>query len=160
MESHTSSDTARLFTALRGLVQVLRTGAGEATARTGLSSAQLFVLTQLAEAPAPSVNALARRVHAHQSSVSVVVDRLVARALVRRDPDPADRRRRHLAVTAKGRAILGRAPVTVQARLVRAIQALPAATRRRLATGLEHLVTTVGGPSRPPLFLESPPRER
>ena len=155
MASHTSDDTTRVVTALRALVQVLRTGAGEATRRTGLSSAQLFVLSKLADAPAPSVNALARRVHAHQSSVSVVVDLLAKRGLVARAPDPADRRRRTIALTAKGRTLLRRAPDTVQSHLVQAIAALPGPKRRSLRAGLEAVVTTIGGPSRPALFLEA-----
>src|SRR5574338_1607884 len=129
MASHTSDDTTRIVNALRALVQLLRTGASEATKRTGLSSAQLFVLSKLADAPAPSVNALARRVHAHQSSVSVVADLLARRGLVRRTPDPADRRRRMLELTTKGHALLTRAPDTVQSDLVHAIAALPP-TRR------------------------------
>src|SRR5689334_12686727 len=136
MASHTSPDTTRIVTALRALVQALRTGAGEATRRTGLSGAQLFVLSRLADAPAPSVNALADRVHAHQSSVSVVVDLLVRRGLAARAPDPADRRRRTIALTTNGRALLRRAPATVQSHLVRSITALPAAKRRSLREGL------------------------
>jgi DNA-binding MarR family transcriptional regulator len=155
MASHTSDDTTRIVTALRALVQLLRTGAGEATRRTGLSSAQLFVLSRLADAPAPSVNALARRVHAHQSSVSVVVDLLAKRGLVARAPDPTDRRRRTIALTAKGRALLRNAPDTVQSHLVRLIAALPTPKRRSLRSGLETVVTTIGGPSRPALFLEA-----
>src|ERR1041385_2638370 len=185
MASHTSDPTTRIVTALRALVQVLRTGAGEATRRTGLTSAQLFVLSKLGDAPAPppppggggarpgaggpprrtgltsaqlfvlsklgdapapSVNALARRVHAHQSSVSVVIDRLVARRLARRTPDPADRRRRMIELTPRGRTLLRRAPRTVQSTLVRAIASLPDATRRTLAGGLEGIVRKVGGP--------------
>ncbi len=154
MASHTPNDTTRVVTALRALVQLLRTGAGEATRRTGLSSAQLFILSKLADAPAPSVNALARRVHAHQSSVSVVVELLVRRALVARAPDPADRRRRTIALTPKGRTLLRRAPKTVQSDLVRAIAALPPGRRRVLRSALEGVVLSIGGPTRPGLFLE------
>jgi DNA-binding MarR family transcriptional regulator len=160
MASHTSDDTTRVVTALRALVQLLRTGAGEATRRTGLSSAQLFILSKLADAPAPSVNALARRVHAHQSSVSVVVELLVRRALVSRAPDPADRRRRTIALTPKGRTLLRRAPKTVQSDLVRAIAALPAGQRRTLRAGLEQVVLSIGGPVRPGLFLEATPDDQ
>ena len=160
MASHTSDPTTRIVNALRALVQALRTGASEATRRTGLSSAQLFVLGKLGDAPAPSVNALALRVHAHQSSVSVVVDRLARRGLARRTPDPADRRRRMIELTPKGRALLRRAPATVQASLVRAIATLPDATRRTLSTGLEQVVRQVGGPIEPPLFLEQSSRAR
>ncbi|HVX89827.1 MAG TPA: MarR family transcriptional regulator [Gemmatimonadales bacterium] len=160
MASHTSDDTTRVVTALRALVQLLRTGAGEATRRTGLSSAQLFILSKLADAPAPSVNALARRVHAHQSSVSVVVELLVRRALVARAPDPADRRRRTIALTPKGRTLLRRAPKTVQSDLVRAIAALPTGARRSLRDGLERVVLSIGGPVRPGLFLEAAPADQ
>ena len=160
MVSHTPDPTTRIITALRALVQVLRTGAGEATRRTGLSSAQLYVLTKLADAPAPSLNALARRVHAHQSSVSVVVDRLVKQGLVHRIPDPADRRRKMIELTPKGRALLRRAPPTVQSALVEAIAALPHTRRLALSTGLERLVRQVGGPVEPALFLEQDPRAR
>lgn len=154
MASHTSDDTTRVVTSLRSLVQALRAGAGVAEERTGLSVAQLFVLTKLAEGPAPSVNALAGRVHAHQSSVSVVVDALVAKGLVRRTADPGDRRRRLIALTLRGQARLGRAPDTVQSRLVRAISALPRARRARLAIDLERVVRTLGVPGHPALFLE------
>jgi len=160
MGSHTSDDTTRVVTALRSLVQALRAGAGEAERKAGLSSAQLFVLSKLADGPAPSVNALARRVHAHQSSVSVVVDLLVRRGLVRRTPDPEDRRRRLIGLTAMGRARLRKAPRTVQSQLVAAIAALPRGTRRTLSDALDEVVRALGVPAHPPLFLETHVRDR
>lgn len=160
MGSHTSDDTTRVVTALRSLVQVLRAGAGEAERKAGLSSAQLFVLSKLREGPAPSVNALARRVHAHQSSVSVVVDLLVRRGLVRRTPDPEDRRRRMVELTLTGRQRLRQAPRTVQSKLVAAIAALPQRTRRTLSDGLDQVVRSLGAPARPSLFLETTARDR
>ena len=160
MDSHTSADTTRVVTALRSIVQALRAGAGEAERRAGLSSAQLFILSQLADAPAPSVNALAARVHAHQSSVSVVLDLLVERGLVRRTPDPADRRRRLLELTAAGRSRLKKAPRTVQSQLVAAIEALPGDARHALSDALDEVVRRIGVASHPPLFLENPVRDR
>ena len=44
MGSHTPDDITRIVNGLRALVQLLRSGATEAGRRTGLSSAQLFVL--------------------------------------------------------------------------------------------------------------------
>ena len=160
MGSHRSDDTTRVVTALRSLVQALRAGAGEAERRAGLSSAQLFVLSKLVDASAPSVNALARRVHAHQSSVSVVVDLLVKRGFVRRSPDPEDRRRRMVELTLTGRQRLRRAPRSVQSKLVAAIAALSRANRRALSNGLDKVVRTLGVPTHPPLFLETPTRDR
>src|SRR5688572_30259953 len=42
--------------ALRRIIRTLRVSAGEAERRTGVSTAQLFVLQQLAQAPAASLN--------------------------------------------------------------------------------------------------------
>src|SRR5690348_15939048 len=158
MASHTSDDTTRVVTALRALVQVLRSGAGEATKRTGLSSAQLYIISKLADAPAPSVNALARRVHAHQSSVSVVVDALVRHGFVSSVRDKNDRRRRVLDPTPAGRALLKHAPHPVQEGLVKAIADLPHRTRHALVRGLEEVVSSLVAPVEPALFLESKTR--
>src|SRR5258706_11797595 len=66
---------------VRRLVQVLRESSRAARRRVGLSAAQLFVLHRLADAPALSLNELAARTFTHQSTVSVVVSRLVEQGL-------------------------------------------------------------------------------
>lgn len=67
-----------------------------------LSLAQLFVLQELDKREAQSLNELAERTATHQSSVSVVVRRLVERGLVTWVADTEDRRRVQLAVTPAG----------------------------------------------------------
>jgi hypothetical protein len=74
-------DTQKALDALRRIVQVLRESSRWAERHVGLSGAQLFVLQTLGEAPAASVNDLAGRTHTHQSTVSMVVARLVERGL-------------------------------------------------------------------------------
>src|SRR3954465_15186110 len=103
-------DLRHALDAFRRIVQMLRTGSGEAERRLGLSSAQLFALQRLAASPGASVNELAARTFTHQSSVSVVVQHLVERGLVAKGPGKDDRRRVQLAVTAAGKALLRRAP--------------------------------------------------
>lgn len=141
--------------AIRRLVRALRAGALAAERQSGISSAQIFVLEQLAAESAPSLNDLAERTLTHQSSVSAVVSRLAARQLVRRRPDPADARRRLIEITPKGRAILARSPATVQTRLVRALAHLRARERRALLTGLRGLLGHMGlRRAGAPLFFE------
>jgi DNA-binding MarR family transcriptional regulator len=122
--------------ALRRIVQTLRIGAREVEQRAGLSSAQLFALQQIAEHPSVSINDLAGLTFTHQSSVSVVIQRLAAEGLVVKLVSPDDRRRQRLALTATGRRALGRAPAAVQERLIDAIASLPAGERRALARTL------------------------
>jgi DNA-binding MarR family transcriptional regulator len=142
--------------AFRRIVQALRVGrAGAGSA--GLGSAQLFALQQIAEHPDASINDIAALTCTHQSSVSVVIQRLVRQRLVAKVASNQDRRRQRLAVTAKGQRWLRRAPVAVQENLIAAIAALPAADRRALARSLSavaRLVAPAGAAPHPPMFFE------
>jgi DNA-binding MarR family transcriptional regulator len=150
-----NEDVRSALDGLRSIVQALRASGAGARRTAGVSGAQLFVLQQLAGTPGASVNDLAARTHTHQSSVSVVVARLVARGLVRRDTSEQDRRRVTLRLTPAGRALLRRAPATAQERLVEALGAMPARPRRQLAQGLTRLAAAMDGAGLPPpLFFE------
>jgi DNA-binding MarR family transcriptional regulator len=141
--------------ALRRIVQGIRLYSAQAERRTGLSGAQLFVLQQLAQTPAQSLNELAARTRTHQSSVSTVVARLVARRLVSRRRAADDGRRLLLELTPSGRAVLAGAPETAQNRLIAALEALPAGPLRSLVAQLEDLVRALGMDAEPAaLFLE------
>src|SRR5437867_11323761 len=149
-----SPDVRVALDAFRRIVQALRVGrAGEGYA--GLGSAQLFALQQIAEHPDVSINDVAALTCTHQSSVSVVIQRLVRQRLVAKVASSEDRRRQRLAVTAKGRRVLGRAPVAVQEHLITAIAALPTADRRALARSLSavaRLVAPAGAAPHPPML--------
>ncbi|HTC24369.1 MAG TPA: MarR family winged helix-turn-helix transcriptional regulator [Gemmatimonadales bacterium] len=150
-----TSDVRTALDALRRIVQGLRLSAAQAERQTGLTGAQLFVLQQLADAPAESLNELAQRTRTHQSSVSTVVTRLVARGLVSRRRDPVDGRRLVLDLTATGKALLADAPETAQKRLIGALERLSHARLRALASDLQRLVAALGMDAAPaPLFFE------
>jgi DNA-binding MarR family transcriptional regulator len=141
--------------AFRRIVQALRSGG--AAGGAPLSSAQLFALQLIAAHPNASINDLAALTFTHQSSVSVVIQRLVEQGLVAKGAASEDRRRQRLAVTAAGRRVLRRAPAAVQERLIAAIAALPPADRRTLARLLDAIVgaVAVDGAARPaPMFFE------
>ncbi len=125
---------------VRHLARLLRQPSVAVDRSSGLSSAQLLVLRRLAAAPALSVNELAAATMTHQSSVSVVVRRLVERGLVERKVATKDARRIHLTLTRRARTLLRGLPVIVQDRLIAALLRLPPARRRILATDLRRLV--------------------
>jgi DNA-binding MarR family transcriptional regulator len=168
MGTHTSSsaaarraarqdDIGRALDGLRAIVRALRLNSHALERRIGISGAQLFVLQQLAEGPARSMNELAERTLTHQSSVSVVVSRLVERGLATRSASDSDARRTEIALSAKGRAMLRRAPVTVQSQLVEGLRRLPPARLRALAAGIEEWTRAAGvAGSQPPLLFEEP----
>jgi DNA-binding MarR family transcriptional regulator len=138
------ADVTLVVDGLRRIVRALHESHRRAEQRWQLSAAQLLVLQRLAEAPTLSVNELANRTFTHQSTVSVVVARLVNRGLVRRDRADDDARRAELALTASGRALLRRAMSSAQARLFDALDAMPSARLRVVAAGIHDVVAALG----------------
>ncbi|NUO51809.1 MAG: MarR family transcriptional regulator [Polyangiaceae bacterium] len=128
---------------LRRIVRALRESSRAAEDSLGVSGAQLFALQALARTPNLSLNELAARTRTHQSTVSVVMKRLVEQGLVRRRTSASDGRRMELAVTRRGAALLERAPHAAQERLIAGIDHLPASERRVLASTLERLVAAM-----------------
>jgi DNA-binding MarR family transcriptional regulator len=136
-------ELTRVLESIRHIGRSLRVGGRAAEQTVGVSGAQLYVLQQLQKAPAQSLNELASRTLTHQSSVSVVVSRLVERRFVSRTASPEDGRRVVLSLTAAGRALLARAPEAAQARLVDGLRRLPQRRVRELSQGLRALVDTM-----------------
>lgn len=136
-----SADSTRAIesamNSVRSIVRAMRMNTREIEAKIGMSLAQLFVLQVLAERPAGSLNELAARTATHQSSVSVVVRRLVDKGYVSRTKSMIDQRRVDLDVTQNGRAILSGAPTTVQARLLAGLRRMPPSDLRALSAQLE-----------------------
>jgi DNA-binding MarR family transcriptional regulator len=127
----------RAMDAIRSIVRAQRINTRAIELKMGISLAQLFVLQQLADRPANSLNELAERTATHQSSVSVVVRRLVSRGLVSRIASAADKRRIEISVTPSGRALLTDAPVTVSGQLMAALNRMSQEQRETLADLLE-----------------------
>ena len=128
------------FGAIRALVGALQTSARAVEARTGLTNAQLFLLRQIAGSDGLTVNELSQRTSAAQSSVSVVVGRLVRAGHVRRGKVAGDGRRVALTATARGKAVIRRAPAPATERLLRALGTLPARDARSISHGLGALL--------------------
>jgi DNA-binding MarR family transcriptional regulator len=149
--------------ALRHIVRELRLSAREAERGAGISGAQLFVLQALARESAASLNELADRTLTDQSSVSVVVKRLVARKLVTRRPSRKDARRVELTLTPAGRKLLARCPEPTQVKLVSALRRLSPHELQALTVGLGGLIREMGlGKRAAGMFFddESPSRAR
>lgn len=83
----------------------------QAARDAGISPPQHQALLALKAFPADrpaSIGDLAAHLHRKHHSVVGLIDRLVARGYVRRESDPADRRRVHVQLTPKGEAMIAR----------------------------------------------------
>ncbi|HSU14011.1 MarR family winged helix-turn-helix transcriptional regulator [Longimicrobium sp.] len=154
-----AEDLTAVMDSLRSLVRALRISTRAVEKEIGISGAQLFVLQQLQDAPARSVNELAERTSTHQSSVSTVVSRLVERGMVKREPSADDARRMEISITERGLALLGAAPRTAQIRMMEALRRMPQPRLHELAEALETLVRDAGfaGEGAPMFFEDEGP---
>ena len=129
----------------RRIVHALRSS-HRAAGDLDLTGAQLFVLAALGSAGGPvGVKDLAAKTRTDQSTVSVVVGRLVNRGLVKRVRSASDTRRVELSLTTRGRAALRKTPTTVaQSKLADALGRLSKADAATLKRTLKHIVEMMG----------------
>jgi len=147
-----------VLNSLRKIVRSLRVSSRAAEQRVGLSGAQLFVLSCLARQSPCSVNELAARTATDQSSVSVVVSRLVSLGHVRRTTSKTDRRSVDLSLTRSGRVLLESAPEAAQDRLIASLSQLPRAELKTLSRLLGKVVEVADVAEQvPSLFFEEGP---
>jgi DNA-binding MarR family transcriptional regulator len=151
-----TDSVTEILNALRVLVHALQVGSRSAEEEVGLTGAQLFVLEKLKDTKQLSVNELAALTHTHQSTVSVVVSKLVDKGLVSRVRSNEDARVQQLSITKKGQERLKKSSQTVQERLLRSIKRLPERERAHLNDMLRHVLLGAGiAELEPALFLES-----
>jgi DNA-binding MarR family transcriptional regulator len=137
-----AEDASAVVRCLRRLFKGLHEHSKAMQRKVGLSAPQAWALTILAEEPGLSLGDLAERMHAHPSTVSGIVDRLVGGRSVDRRSDPEDRRGIRLSLTPSGRRLLRRSPPPVQAGLQRALRGMAPRRLRLLRRALEEIVRT------------------
>jgi len=128
---------------VRTLVAALSQSARAVERRTGVTNAQLFILQQLAEEDALSVSDLAARARTQQSTVSIVVARLVRAGLAKKRKSADDRRIAVITLTPKGRRLLAHAPTPPTSALLRAIELLSDRDAHTLSSGVHALLNTL-----------------
>jgi len=93
----------RLLGAVQGIRRVVRRRVRADVPGAPLPGAQVEVLRVVADQPGIGVAAAARELHLAANSVSTLVNQLVDAGLLRREPDPADRRATRLEITGAAR---------------------------------------------------------
>ena len=133
---------------LRQLRVVMRL-AGNHSARiersTGIPSARLWALQEVAQADGLSVGELAQRLRVHQTTVSNLLNRLEAAGLVRKGRSASDQRVVQVHLTAAGRRALKGAAAPARGLLPNVLDGMSATQLRKVHDGLAVLVDCMGG---------------
>jgi DNA-binding MarR family transcriptional regulator len=108
--------------------------------RRGLTMWQYAALTCLARSPAPTQLQLAAAIRYDKTRLIALLDQLERDGLVRREPDPSDRRARIVRITPKGRRRYERAAADIRAMEGELLSPLTAAERDVLRSALPKLV--------------------
>jgi MarR family transcriptional regulator, lower aerobic nicotinate degradation pathway regulator len=149
------TDSQRILDSIRRLVRLLRLTDRAAQSELGLSGAQLFVLHELNKTPALSLSELADRTRTDQSSVSVVVTRLVEGGFISRERDKRDARRLVLTLTKSGKTVADQSPPVAQEKIIEVLERMPASERHRFADTFTKVIDEMGeGKAAAPMMFE------
>jgi DNA-binding MarR family transcriptional regulator len=140
---------------LWAVVHGLETTSKRMSSDIGVTGPQRLVLRVVGLFPGVSAGDLAAVLHVHPSTLTGVLQRLVAQRLLRRVDDPRDRRRAMLRLTARGARVNTTTRGTIESAVAVALEGVTsrdrAATRRvleRLAGCLEPSLAGASGSSR------------
>jgi len=126
---------------LRQIVKALENYSLGVEKRFDLTGPQLWALWELGRSGPCALKDLAERMKLDSSTVVGVVDRLVLKGLVLRNPDAQDRRRISIVPTLKGEEILVAAPHPAQGHLLAGLEGMD----RGKVENLHHALTTLVG---------------
>jgi DNA-binding MarR family transcriptional regulator len=90
----------------------------------GVTGPQIWALRTIDDGDVVSMGDLAQRMHLHMSTISGIIDRLESARLVTRERSAADARVMDVRLTARGRALLAKAPEPPRSKAARGLQRL------------------------------------
>lgn len=159
-----TDEAAQALKLLRALVNDLGRSSRRVEDRSGLTNAQLHVLRVVdaagQEGTSPSIGGIAKQTFTGPSTASAVVARLIAAGLVKRERDPSDLRRIVVALTARGRSRIDRAPIATADRLLDVLGDLPVREMLSVRKGLAILVRALGVDASSPGWMFEAPGDR
>jgi MarR family transcriptional regulator, organic hydroperoxide resistance regulator len=106
----------------------------------GISGSQLWLLHEIASHPELGVSRLAENLSIHQSTCSLLVEKLVKKQLVEKQRLTEDQRKVGLLVTAAGHAVLAKAPQPVDGILPQVLATMEIQALQNLNTSLDLVV--------------------
>ncbi len=108
--------------------------------RCGMSGSQMWVLQEVQRTPEIGINELAMRMGVHQSTCSLLVDKLVTQGYLVKNRQSADQRRVGLCLTETGLNALAALPGPAEGILPAALAELPDVALKILHLNLNELI--------------------
>jgi DNA-binding MarR family transcriptional regulator len=161
VQSRPESEVADAVDSFRRILRELRVVARRTELATGLSAAQMFVLSAVDAAPGCSINEVALATMTDRSSVAAILDRLVETGYATRQAAGDDRRRASIGLTARGRSVVKTAASPAPtALLIAGLQKMSVTQLHGLGRGLAALTREMGIADRPAAMLFEDTQQR
>jgi DNA-binding MarR family transcriptional regulator len=141
--SDAPEDATLIVQGLRRIVKALHSFSQDVYRQYGLTAPQLWALKTLQREGRLSAGRLAEALAVHQSSLSILIDRLEKRGLVHRVRAARDGRFVLIALTKRGAALSAMAPEPAQGRLLHGLQAMSRAEVGQLRRAVERLLAAM-----------------
>ncbi|MCE8538403.1 MarR family transcriptional regulator [Ruegeria pomeroyi] len=125
--------------ALRRILRATDMFGRELAQSAGLTAVQLRVLQVVGETGQSTATAISNRMRVSQATVTVLVDKLVARGMVQREKSQSDRRQTDILITNLGQQTLATAPDPLQQRYVSRFLAMQDWEQAMLVAALERV---------------------
>lgn len=106
----------------------------------GVSSSQLWILKIIRNYPGIGVTDVAKKLAIHQTTASILVEKLAKKNLIKKTRSPEDQRRIVLFINVEGMEILSKAPDTVEGLLPHALSNLSESSLNQLDHDLELII--------------------
>lgn len=120
----------------------------------GLPGSQMWVLQEVERTPEIGITELARRLGIHQSTCSLLVEKLVAKNCLTKKRQSVDQRRVGLCLAADGVKAIAALPGPAEGVLPEALSAIPDVVLKTLHINLAELINHL--PGRDEAFAETP----
>ena len=106
----------------------------------GVTGSQLWIMQEISATPGVGISELAEKLSIHQSTCSLLVDKLVVRKLVIKQRGKQDKRRVGLRLTVEAAKLLKKSPGPAEEILPEALGALPAGIIKSLHSSLAKVI--------------------
>lgn len=133
----------RILYAIRRIIRANDMHSKELAAHYNITAPQLVTLHTIADRGKTSINLLTKLVSLDASTLVGIIDRLEAKAYVRRERSAQDRRQVSIEITEAGRAFLAQAPSPLQSSLANALHRLTPMEQSIIAQSLERIVQMI-----------------
>jgi len=126
MAAEVSGDVAisEIMQSLRRIIKSLQDYYQEVSENFGVTGPQLWALKTISHHDSLSLSELSQKMYLHPSTMTGVIDRLEKKGYVKRNRNQGDRRVVCVALTAKGKGLVSRAPNPIQGKMIYGLRKL------------------------------------